>query len=31
VAGELFETEDLQQAVRTFLDQGPGHATFKGV
>jgi enoyl-CoA hydratase/carnithine racemase len=31
VAGELFETEDLRQAVRTFLDQGPGHATFKGV
>jgi enoyl-CoA hydratase/carnithine racemase len=31
VAGELFETDDLQQAVRTFLDRGPGHATFKGV
>ncbi len=30
VAGELFETEDLQGAVRTFLEQGPGHATFSG-
>ncbi len=28
VAGELFETEDLQGAVRTFLQRGPGHATF---
>ena len=30
VAGELFETEDLQQAVRSFLDHGPGKATFAG-
>ena len=30
IAGELFETEDLKGAVRTFLEQGPGHATFAG-
>jgi len=30
VAGDLFETEDLQHAVRSFLEQGPGRATFKG-
>jgi enoyl-CoA hydratase/carnithine racemase len=30
VAGELFETEDLQGAVRSFLDQGPGRAEFSG-
>jgi enoyl-CoA hydratase/carnithine racemase len=30
VAGELFETEDLQGAVRSFLEQGPGKATFHG-
>jgi enoyl-CoA hydratase len=29
-AGELFATEDLQSAVKTFLEQGPGHATFAG-
>jgi enoyl-CoA hydratase len=29
-AGHLFGTEDLQNAVRTFLEQGPGHATFEG-
>lgn len=29
-AGELFATEDLQRAVKTFLEQGPGHATFEG-
>lgn len=30
-AGELFATEDLQGAVRTFLEQGgPGHAEFHG-
>ena len=30
-AGELFGTEDLQNAVRTFLEQGgPGHARFQG-
>lgn len=27
-AGELFATEDLQRAVKTFLEQGPGHAEF---
>lgn len=27
-AGELFATEDLQRAVRTFLARGPGHADF---
>jgi enoyl-CoA hydratase/carnithine racemase len=30
VAGELFATEDLQGAVRTFLAEGPGKATFRG-
>jgi enoyl-CoA hydratase/carnithine racemase len=30
VAGDLFATEDLQQAVQTFLQQGPGKATFNG-
>jgi enoyl-CoA hydratase len=30
-AGELFATEDLQNAVRTFLEKGgPGHAEFHG-
>jgi enoyl-CoA hydratase len=29
-AGELFATEDLQRAVKTFLEQGPGHAKFQG-
>src|SRR5947209_20544262 len=28
VAGELFASEDLQKAVRTFLEYGPGKATF---
>jgi enoyl-CoA hydratase len=27
-AGELFATEDLQRAVKTFLAEGPGKATF---
>jgi enoyl-CoA hydratase len=27
-AGELFATEDLQGAVRSFLERGPGHASF---
>ncbi len=26
----LFESEDLQNAVKTFLDKGPGNATFEG-
>jgi enoyl-CoA hydratase/carnithine racemase len=30
VAGALFATRDLQAAVRTFLEQGPGKATFQG-
>jgi len=30
VAGALFASEDLQAAVRSFLDQGPGRATFRG-
>lgn len=29
-AGDLFATEDLQNAVKTFLDQGPGYAEFLG-
>jgi len=30
LAGDLFDTEDLRAAVATFLDQGPGKATFTG-
>jgi enoyl-CoA hydratase/carnithine racemase len=30
VAGDLFATEDLQTAVRSFLEHGPGRATFEG-
>jgi enoyl-CoA hydratase len=30
VFGELFATEDLQNAVKSFLAEGPGKATFKG-
>lgn len=30
VCGDLFATEDLQGAVRSFLDVGPGNATFQG-
>ncbi len=30
IAGELFATEDLQGAVRSFLADGPGRATFRG-
>jgi enoyl-CoA hydratase len=29
-AGDLFATEDLQRAVKTFLEMGPGHAEFQG-
>ena len=29
-AGDLFGTDDLQAAVRSFLERGPGHATFEG-
>ena len=30
IAAALFETDDLQQAVQTFLAEGPGKATFSG-
>jgi enoyl-CoA hydratase/carnithine racemase len=30
VAGDLFATEDLQNAVRSFLESGPGKAEFSG-
>ena len=30
IAGELFATDDLQNAVRSFLEHGPGKATFIG-
>ncbi len=30
VAGGLFATDDLKGAVRSFLEQGPGKATFEG-
>jgi enoyl-CoA hydratase/carnithine racemase len=30
VAGELFASEDLLRAVRSFLDVGPGKAKFQG-
>jgi enoyl-CoA hydratase/carnithine racemase len=30
LAGELFATEDLKGAVRAFLEQGPGHASYEG-
>ncbi len=30
VAGELFATQDLQNAVKSFLAEGPGKATFPG-
>jgi enoyl-CoA hydratase len=29
-AADLFATEDLQRAVKTFLAEGPGHAEFQG-
>lgn len=29
-AADLFATEDLKGAVKTFLEQGPGNATFEG-
>jgi enoyl-CoA hydratase/carnithine racemase len=29
-AGALFATEDLQNAVRSFLADGPGQATYEG-
>ena len=30
VAASLFETEDLRNAVKSFLEEGPGKATFEG-
>ena len=30
IGAALFETSDLQQAVETFLAEGPGKATFEG-
>ncbi len=30
LAGSLFGTEDLQNAVASFLEKGPGHATYEG-
>jgi enoyl-CoA hydratase/carnithine racemase len=30
LAGGLFATADLQDAVRSFLEHGPGHATYDG-
>jgi enoyl-CoA hydratase len=30
IAAPLFATRDLQNAVRSFLDRGPGKATFVG-
>src|ERR1700735_2555793 len=30
LAGDLFATEDLKAAVHSFLEQGPGHATYTG-
>jgi enoyl-CoA hydratase/carnithine racemase len=29
-AADLFATEDLQRAVKSFLEHGPGHASFEG-
>jgi enoyl-CoA hydratase len=30
LAGDLFATEDLKRAVRSFLEHGPGHAIYEG-
>jgi enoyl-CoA hydratase/carnithine racemase len=30
LAGSLFATEDLKRAVESFLEKGPGHATYEG-
>jgi enoyl-CoA hydratase/carnithine racemase len=30
IAGQLFDTDDLRGAVRSFLEDGPGRATFAG-
>jgi enoyl-CoA hydratase/carnithine racemase len=31
IGAPLFESEDLQRAVDTFLAEGPGHAEFRGI
>lgn len=30
LAGDLFATKDLREAVRSFLERGPGHASYSG-
>lgn len=30
VAGALFDTDDNKRAIETFLEKGPGHATYNG-
>jgi enoyl-CoA hydratase/carnithine racemase len=30
IAGDLWDTEDLRGGVRSFLEDGPGNATFRG-
>ena len=30
IAAPLFETDDTRRAIRTFLENGPGKATFQG-
>jgi hypothetical protein len=30
IAGPLFETDDTRRAIRSFLEEGPGKATFEG-
>jgi enoyl-CoA hydratase len=30
IAGPLFDSQDLKNAVRSFIDDGPGKATFEG-
>jgi hypothetical protein len=30
ISADLFATEDLQRAVKTFLEKGPGQAEFQG-
>lgn len=30
LAGDLFASDDLKAAVRSFLEEGPGHATYTG-
>jgi enoyl-CoA hydratase len=31
ISAPLFESQDLKDAVRSFLEQGPGKATFRGI